>query len=179
MRPPSPVSLLIGLATLALSVACAPFGGGGKAAAGPPAAVETFTVASANHTAGAVTYTQTPPVGGDHAPQWFNCGYYGVPVITEAAVHSMEHGAVWITYSPDLARDQVEILRRLGQSQRYVLVSPYPGLTSPVVASAWGKQARMRSASDPALDRFVRDFAAGPQTPEPGAPCSGGIGTPQ
>jgi hypothetical protein len=54
-----------------------------------------------------VDYPQSPPVGGPHNPIWQNCGFYSKPVRDEYAVHSMEHGAVWITYSPTfLVHDQ-------------------------------------------------------------------------
>jgi hypothetical protein len=86
----------------------------------------------------------------------------------------MEHGAVWITYRPDLPRPQIEKLRGLALSQTYILASPYPSLPSPVVASAWGKQLRLESAEDPRLEQFVRAFRLGSQTPEPGAPCARG-----
>jgi hypothetical protein len=86
---------------------------------------------------------------------------------------------VWITYRPDLPADQVATLRDLAKGQSYVLVSPYPGLPAPVVASAWGKQLRLNTAGDPALATFVRTYEAGPQTPERGAPCSGGTGQPE
>jgi Protein of unknown function (DUF3105) len=125
-----------------------------------------------------VDYAQTPPVGGEHNPVWQNCGFYDEPVANENAVHSLEHGAVWITYSPDLPQDQVDVLRDLAHSQTYVLVSPYPDLPSNVVASAWGKQLSLQSADDPDLERFVRAYRQGPQTPEPGAVCTGGIGQP-
>jgi hypothetical protein len=59
-----------------------------------------------------------------------------------------------------------------------VLVSPYPDLPAPVVASAWGKQLQLDSANDPRLEQFVSAFREGPQTPEPGAPCTGGTGNP-
>jgi hypothetical protein len=41
------------------------------------------------------------------------------------------------------------------------------------VASAWGKQLQLQSVNDPELKQFVDFFEQGPQTPEPGAPCSG------
>jgi hypothetical protein len=148
--------------------------------AGPtPAGVQTFTGLSQAHTTAPVTYPQTPPVGGPHAPAWQTCGYYSTPIASENAVHSLEHGAVWITYRPDLPAEQVTALRALAQGQAYVLVSPYPGLPAPVVASAWGKQLRVTTANDPALANFVRVYQAGPQTPEPGAPCTGGVGRPE
>lgn len=143
-----------------------------------PEGVRTFNVASRNHMKGTIKYPQTPPVGGNHNPVWQNCGFYNAPIANENAVHSLEHGAVWITYRPDLPAGQVAVLRSLAQSQHHVLVSPYENLPSPVVASAWGKQLQLGSADDPRLTEFVRAFQQGPQTPEPDAPCSGGVGQP-
>jgi MFS family permease len=54
-------------------------------------------------------------------------------ISNENAVHSLKHGAVWITYRPDLPEGQVETLRDLVQGQTYILVSPYPDLPSPVM----------------------------------------------
>ena len=145
----------------------------------PPGEVETYDVGPANqHTQADVDYEQSPPVGGEHNAVWQNCGYYAEPVRDENAVHSLEHGAVWITYSPDLPQDEVERLRDIAQNQTYILVSPYEGLPSPVVASAWGKQLGLESAGDSDLERFIGAFRQGPQTPEPGAVCTGGIGQP-
>ena len=110
---------------------------------------------------------------------WLNCGIYPNPVPNENAVHAMEHGAVWITYRPDLPADQVSILRQLVDKKTYVVLSPYPGPPAPVVASAWGAQLAMPSASDPKLAQFLDYYRQGPQTPEPGAPCTGGAGNPQ
>lgn len=140
-------------------------------------AIRVFTVRSADHADGRVAYAQDPPVGGEHAPMWQNCGFYSEPVVTEQAVHSLEHGAVWITYRPGLPSDQIEVLRRLAAGRSHVLVSPWPlDLASPVVASAWGRQRLLPSAHDGGLADFVRRFRTGPQAPEPGAPCTGGAG---
>src|SRR5919202_2841111 len=152
---------------------------GHQEASTPPDGVEGFSDLSRNHVEGTVSYPQNPPVGGDHNPVWQNCGFYSSPVQNEHAVHSMEHGAVWITYQPDLPSDQVEVLRNLAHEYTYILVSPYPDLPTPVVASALGKQLKLDSANDPRLEQFVSAFKEGPQTPEPGAPCTGGIGQPQ
>jgi len=124
------------------------------------------------------TYAQNPPVGGVHASAWQNCGVYDQPVRNENAVHSLEHGAVWITYQPDLAADQVDKLRALARGHSHVLVSPYPGLPKPVVVSAWGLQLPLDSANDSRLSLFVSRYEQGPQTPERGAVCTGGVGTP-
>ena len=139
--------------------------------------VKSYSNLSRKHTRKPVNYAQTPPVGGPHNPVPQTCGFYSKPVQNEHAVHSMEHGAVWITFRPDLPKDQVEKIKGLAQKS-YVLASPYPGLPSPVVASAWGKQLKLNSASDPRLERFVNVYRQGPQTPEPGAPCRG-VGHPE
>jgi hypothetical protein len=150
-----------------------------KAGSSPPGEVQTYDVGPAGrHTEGDVDYAQSPPVGGEHNPIWQNCGFYTEPVHDETAVHSLEHGAVWITYTPDLPQDEIERLRDLAQSRTYILVSPYPDQDHPVVASAWGKQLTLESAEDSELERFIGAYSQGPQTPEPGAACTGGVGEP-
>ncbi|MEY4174174.1 MAG: hypothetical protein RI900_1339 [Actinomycetota bacterium] len=142
---------------------------------GEPEGTMTFTGLEQTHVDTPVEYPQTPPVGGPHSPQWQTCAFYGAAIPAERGVHSMEHGAVWITHSPDLPAEQVEVLKALQQSGREVLVSPFEGLPTPVVASAWGKQLQLPSAGDPRLEVFVSMFDDGPQTPELGTPCAGGV----
>jgi hypothetical protein len=139
-----------------------------------------------NHVPGPVTYSVTPPVGGDHNGNWMNCGVYAQPVPSERAVHNLEHGAVWITYQPSLPRAEVNQLRSFESSQsvvaggsRFIDVTPYPGLPAPIVASSWGFQLRLTSPTDPRLQQFVNKFRVSQQyTPEYGSPCTGGLGTP-
>jgi len=88
------------------------------------------------------------------------------------------NGAVWITYQPSLSAAQVTQLQNDVRGKTYVILSPYTGLPSPVVASAWGKQLTLTSASDGRIATFITTYAQGPQTPEPGSPCTGGTGTP-
>ncbi len=140
--------------------------------------IVTYSNLSRNHVNTKVTYPQNPPVGGAHSSVWQNCGIYSQPVANENGVHSLEHGAVWITYQPSLDASSVEQLRSLVRGHDHALLSPYPGLPSPVVISAWGMQLQVNSASDPRLAQFVSKYENGSQTPEPGALCSGGLGTP-
>lgn len=140
--------------------------------------VVTYQNLSRQHVNGTVNYPQNPPVGGNHNPVWLNCGIYDAPVTNENAVHSMEHGAVWITYQTNLPTAQVQQLVNLVKGHAYVILSPYPGLPTPVVASAWGVQLKLQNASDSRIAKFITKYEQGPQTPEPGAPCSGGTGAP-
>jgi hypothetical protein len=139
--------------------------------------VQTFKGLSREHVQGKVSYPQTPPVGGNHNSVPLNCGTYTTPVPNENAVHSLEHGAVWITYRPDLPAADVALLTKVASGKSYVNLSPYPNLPAPVVASAWGLQLKVPSAADHRITKFISKYAQGPQTPEPGALCSGGVGT--
>jgi hypothetical protein len=137
-------------------------------------AVTTATYSAGLHVAGPIDYKERPPVGGQHNVVWQNCGIYDMPIHSEHAVHSLEHGAVWITYRPDLPPDQLQILKSTA-SDDFMLLSPFPGLASPVVASAWNHQIRLDSAADSRLRPFIDRYKNNPATtPEFGAPCAGG-----
>lgn len=152
----------------------------GRTAVQPSAASAraTYPGLARDHVQGAVTYKQTPPAGGPHSAVWQNCGIYASPVPNEDAVHSLEHGAIWITYRPDLPANQVTQLRADVTGQPYGLLSPYPGLPAPIVATVWGVQLTVQNASDPQLKAFIAEYADGSKAPEPGGECTGGNGTP-
>jgi hypothetical protein len=138
----------------------------------------TFTGLSRDHVKTEVDYPQIPPVGGAHDPVWLTCTgvVYDQPVRDENAVHSMEHGAVWVAYQPELPEGEVQELASVVDGTPYTFMSPYPGVPSPVVLTAWGVQVAVDSATDPRVGQFVAEFANGPQTPEPGASCADGAG---
>lgn len=116
-----------------------------------------------------------PPVGGEHYNIWQNCGVYDRPLDPGNAVHSLEHGAVWITYNPDdVSADDIAQMAEITEGGTHRLMSPFPGQISPVVVSAWGLQLQLDSADDPRLEQFVIGYEKGPQTPEPGAACTQG-----
>lgn len=166
--------VVAGVAIGLIAIAGLLFFRSGVAPSSAPRGVRSFGRAAQTHTTDPVSYPQTPPVGGPHAPVWQNCGFYTTPLPNERAVHSMQHGAVWVTYDPAMSTDRLDALQRLIANRTYVLVSPFPGIPSPLVASAWGLQLRVDNLDDPALEQFIRAYRNGPQTPEPGAPCTGG-----
>ncbi|MEO6458593.1 MAG: DUF3105 domain-containing protein [Chloroflexia bacterium] len=146
---------------------------------GGPPGVQNFKIESRSHLDSSVTYPQSPPVGGDHSPVWQNCGFYDSPINNENGVHSLEHGAVWIAYRPDLPRKEIDFLFQTVRSQSYILASPYPGLKAPIVVSSWGRQLEFDSTDDPRLQRFVQTFRLSRQAPEAGESCTDGKGEPK
>ncbi|MFI1127890.1 DUF3105 domain-containing protein [Streptomyces althioticus] len=129
------------------------------------------------HVTKSVDYPVTPPVGGDHNPVWMNCDgdVYEDEINTTNAVHSLEHGAVWVTYNGDAPKAEVEALAAKVKETPYTLMSPVDGQKDPLVLTAWGHQRTVKGATDPAVDAFLEKFVQGQQTPEPGAACTGGL----
>ncbi len=137
--------------------------------------VQRFEGLEGTHTESRVNYDQTPPAGGPHHPGWLNCGVYSQEQVDEHAVHSLEHGAVWITYDPAFATDaDIDALVALAP-ETYTIVSPYPGIGEAMAISAWGAQLRFTDVDDPAVLDFLDEFWRSPSSPEPNAPCSGAV----
>ncbi|MFF5338974.1 DUF3105 domain-containing protein [Streptomyces sp. NPDC013181] len=130
-----------------------------------------------NHVDKTVDYPMNPPVGGDHNPVWMNCDgdVYTEAIPKENAVHSLEHGAVWVTYTSKARPADVKKLNERVSSTPYSLMSPVEDQAAPLMLSAWGKQITVKNAADPRVAQFFTKYVQGPQTPERGAACTGGI----
>ena len=140
--------------------------------------VQVYDTASAEHVTTSVDYEQSPPVGGPHAPppDWADCTgtVYDVDIRHENAVHSLEHGGVWITYDPEaLSEDEIATLADLVDGVAGRMMSPYAGLDSPISLQSWNHQLKLESVTDPRIKQFA-DFLTfnSETTPEPGASCS-------
>ena len=119
-------------------------------------------------------YPQSPPVGGDHAPSWLECGAYDEPVPEANAVHDLEHGTVWLTYRTDDV-DAAGVQRLTEALPANGILSPYDDQEAPVVITVWGRQLDLTGPDDPRIALFVAQFGAGDTAPEPFASCSGGV----
>ncbi|MFE6842386.1 DUF3105 domain-containing protein [Streptomyces sp. NPDC057686] len=130
-----------------------------------------------NHVETPVKYPMNPPVGGDHSPRWMNCNgdVYKNPVPEVNAVHSLEHGAVWVTYNEKAAKGDVDQLAGKVAKTPYTLMSPVKEQAGAIMLSAWGKQLTVDKADDPRVAQFFTKYVQGPQTPEPGAACTSGL----
>lgn len=126
----------------------------------------------------ALSYPMRPPAGGPHYNRWQNCNgdVYPAPIEDGHAVHSLEHGAVWITYREGLPPDEVARLADRVRGQSYLMMSPYRSLDSTVTLQAWGYQLIAEDVDDERIDEFIRQYRQ-TATIEPGATCGGGITT--
>lgn len=128
-----------------------------------------------SHVDGAIAYDTLPPVGGPHNGRWQDCTgiVYQEPIANEHAVHSMEHGAVWVTYHPSLPADHVAALAERVSGVDKLFMSPFPDLDTPISLQAWGYQLKLDDANDTRIDEFIRTLrdVAGPEAGL--APCGG------
>ena len=175
MIPASGARRLIAVAAVALvALTACGSGSSGSSSPTPIAGVRTLDYTEKQfhlHFFGPLTYAQNPPFGGAHSPAPLNCGVYSTTVPNEDAVHSLEHGAVWLTYKPGADPAPLAALTSIDQS--HTLVSQYPTQTSPVVASAWGLQLSVDSPTDPRLRQFVENYVGNGFGGEKGAKCAG------
>lgn len=122
-----------------------------------------------------VAYEESPPFGGAHDQVWAGCNgaVYTKAVRNEHMVHSLEHGAVWIAYNPDMLEQQViDQLAARVTNRPYTVMSPYPGLDQPISLQSWGFQLKVSDPQDPRIDQFITALRQNQATtPEPGAPC--------
>ncbi|MFC9509412.1 DUF3105 domain-containing protein [Streptomyces sp. NPDC057002] len=130
-----------------------------------------------DHVRTAVDYPMNPPVGGDHNQAWMTCDgtVYTKAIGKENAVHSLEHGAVWVTYSDKAADADVKALADKVSKTPYTLMSPVDDQSGTIMLSAWGYQLTVDKASDPRVEQFLTKYVQGSQTPEPGAACTNGL----
>ena len=140
--------------------------------------VEYLVITSREHTDENVDYPTIPPAGGDHLGIWHTCGIYKVELLDEAAVHSLEHGAVWVTYQPEIQKEELIKLTTMLSGNPKILLSPHSQQGSPIVATAWGRRIELETSDNGKLEKFVDFFVDGEAAPEAGITCDRGIGRP-
>jgi hypothetical protein len=172
---PVPRLLVAAAPVLLLVSAC---GGGGSSAPPEPqiAGVVHERAAGRTHRQGQIDYQgKLPPSGGDHNPIPLTCGFYDQQPPDEYAVHSLEHGAVWIAFDPSISAADKATLKALAGPK--VLVTPYSGMDTKITLVAWERRLELPNVSDPRLKQFVDGYRDGATAPERGGRCAG-VGQP-
>ncbi|MBF6349186.1 MULTISPECIES: DUF3105 domain-containing protein [Nocardia] len=123
-----------------------------------------------------VAYDKTPPFGGPHDASWADCmgTVYDKAIREENAVHSLEHGAIWITYNPEkVDEDGIDTLKAWVDGEQYMLMSPHPDQEAPISLQSWGHQLSVPNADDERIGQFVTALRLNNYAyPEVGASCT-------
>ena len=122
--------------------------------------IETLSVAGeGQHVEGQVDYESSPPVSGAHSPQAAACGTHSDPIVNEAQVHTLEHGAVGVQYLPDLGPQQIKAIEALvSEYDSHTFSAPYPDMDTPIAVTSWGRIMRLDSFDDAAVRNYIAEF---------------------
>lgn len=109
-----------------------------------------------------------PPTAGPHFASPQPLGIYEEPINDGNALHSLEHGIIWISYNPDkLDEASVKKLWDLAKKNNNdVIVSPRKGNTMAVAAASWRRLLKQDSLNIEELQRFITTNRN--RSPEPG-----------
>ncbi|MDC0748982.1 DUF3105 domain-containing protein [Polyangium mundeleinium] len=158
--------------------------GGSEPDAGPgdagacPVTTMAVPIAPAPHVVmcSPVVYATNPPTSGPHYPSWAAFKWYDAPVPRGFLVHSMEHGAVVISYhceggcESELATLAAFLDARpadplcVAPLKARIIVVPDPALDVRFAAAAWGGLLRADCLDTAALGAFLDTYyAKGPE----------------
>jgi hypothetical protein len=109
-----------------------------------------------------------PPVNGPHFATPQAPGAYDGPIPDGNAIHSLEHGIIWITYDPEQVDQNVinELKDLRDDHRRDVILSPRPANSAPIAAASWGRLLQQDTLDRGELDRFIETNRN--RSPEPG-----------
>lgn len=133
---------------------------------------EDVPITSAAHVASAAELQieeGVAPAGGPHFAQPLRAGIYGAPVEDGNAIHSLEHGMLWITYRADLiSEEELEALNSAAQAHSAdVVLSPRPQNEDVATITSWGQRMTIDTPVDE--DRVLEFITTNrDRSPEPG-----------
>lgn len=110
----------------------------------------------------------TPPSGGPHFPVPQATGVYDGPVPDANAIHSLEHGIVWLTYNPQkLNADGVKKLTSIAKSySNDTILAPRPDNNATIALVSWGRLLQMDALDEATVKKFIENNRN--RSPEPG-----------
>ena len=106
-----------------------------------------------------ISYSTNPPTSGPHWDVPLADRIYSEEKPDAAAVHSLEHGRVWISYQPDIPEEAVEKLESLLRGREAIILSPRPGNDTDIALVAWTRLDKFNLNEDASFDEVrILDF---------------------
>ncbi len=109
-----------------------------------------------------------PPVSGTHNPNPAECGTHDQKIPDENFVHTLEHGAVAVLYSPKEVNleDIGSIEEIVGSYDSTTLSAPYPPLEDPIVLASWSRKMPIDEFDEDTIREFIDTFRDTEPAPE-------------
>lgn len=104
-------------------------------------------------------YNSNPPTSGPHIGDGVaGAGIHDKEVSDELLVHSLEHGAVVVSYKADLPKETVDLIKNAFDkaSGKKILV-PRQNLDVPVALTSWGRLAKIKAILSTEIGIFNKE----------------------
>lgn len=103
-------------------------------------------------------YNSNPPTSGPH---WGDgvagAGIKDKEIPDELLVHSLEHGAVIVSYKSDLPQDQVEKLKNVfNEASGKKIMVPRKNLDVPIALTSWGWILKLQTIDEAKIKDFIK-----------------------
>lgn len=123
---------------------------------------QTFPIEGSAHVSEGtkVEYRTNPPSSGDHYGVPASWGVYDHEIPDEAAVHNLEHGGIWISYSADIPESAKSPLTLLAKNLGgKILLTPRLQNDSPIILVSWGRIHKIGVSQDGFFDKdMIKNF---------------------
>ncbi len=105
------------------------------------------------------THQSNPPTSGDHWPIPLSDGIYNTEKPDEAAIHSLEHGRVWVSYKPSIPQQTKKALEELIKGYNGTILTPRSANDTDIALAAWDRLDTFNLNPDGTLDeQRITDF---------------------
>lgn len=128
--------------------------------------VEEFAIEGRSHVSASaqVEYKTNPPTSGSHLAQAINWGIYNQEIDDKAALHSLEHGGIWISYK-DLTDGEIQQLQKIAQrNSQSVVLNPRAANDNRIVVASWGRMMKLENVDEALIQKYIDTFKN--QSPE-------------
>ena len=105
-----------------------------------------------------VAYNTNPPTSGNHLAEAESWGVNDQEIEDKAAVHSLEHGGIWISYK-DVDEETVKALNELGrENPQSVVVSPRAANDTPIAVVSWGRMMKLDKLDKALIQKYIETY---------------------
>ena len=105
-----------------------------------------------------VAYETNPPTSGDHLAEAEKWGVYDKEVSEKEAVHSLEHGGIWITYK-DIDEESIRILTEIGkENSGSTVISPRSANDVKIAVVSWGRMMTLDTVDKALIQKYIDTY---------------------